>query len=203
MGKGSAVVRIAAAIAVLALFAFAPPASAADEPKPDAMVNNPPFENWSSFPVGTAVTQRETVQLNDGTKVAVDIISKLVKKSKESVVVETTMAEVGGNTSSGVAGATSTTATYPAQVKMSQVDTPAAASNTVTEGTDAVAFQGKTATAEWTNVVTRVGDEVTEEKIWTLKDIPDGIFRRTIVKKKDGEVTSSSTLELVDVKPGA
>ncbi|HZR84237.1 MAG TPA: hypothetical protein VFD92_24275 [Candidatus Binatia bacterium] len=203
MGKGSLWVRAAAAVASLALSAVAQPGFAADKPKPDEMVNNPPFQNWSGFPVGTAITQKETVKLNDGTTVAIDTTSKLVKKDKDSVVVETTMGEAGAAAQTGMAGESKTTTTFPAKVKMSQTDTPASAGTSVTEGTESIDYQGKTVTAEWTNAVIQNGDETTEEKIWTLKDIPGGIVRRTIVQKKGGQIVSSSVLELVTVKPGA
>src|SRR5262249_2923966 len=114
MGKGSLWVRAAAAAASLALSAVAQPGFAEDKPKPDEMVNNPPYENWAEFPVGTSITQKETVKLNDGTTVAIDTTSKLVKKDKESVVVETTMGEAGGAAQTGMAAGSKTTETFPA-----------------------------------------------------------------------------------------
>jgi hypothetical protein len=203
MRKGSLRVRVTAMLAPLALVISAHAASAADKPAPEEMVNNPPFENWSAFPVGTTVTQKETVKLNDGSTVAIDVSSKLVKRDKDAVVVETTMGEAGAAASTGMAGSSTTVTTFPAKVRMSQANSPAVAGTSVTEGTEAVDYKGKTVTAEWTNAVVQNGDETTEEKIWTLKDVPGGIVRRTIVKKKGGEIVSSSTLELVEVKPGA
>lgn len=203
MRKGSSWLRLAVVLAPVAWLCAAQPAASADKPKPDEMVNNPPYENWSQFPVGTSVTQKETIKLDDGSTVAIDIVSKLVSRTKEQVVVETTMGEAGAGASTGVAGDSKTTTTFPAKVKMSQTDSPASAGTSVTEGTEAVAYQGKSASAEWTDVVTQNGNETTDEKIWTLKDVPGGIVRRTLVKKKDGQVTSSSTLDLVEVKPGA
>lgn len=203
MAKGSVWIRIAAAIAPIALLVAGASARAEDKPKPDDLVNNPPYENWSSFPVGTSVSQKETIQLNDGTTVAIDIVSKLLQKTKESVVVETSMGEAGASAKTGDAAASTTTTTFPAKVKMSQVNSPADASLSVTEGTEAFSYLGKTVTAEWTSAVARNGDEVTEDKMWTLKDVPGGILRQTIVKKKGGQVVSSSTTELVTVKPGA
>ena len=203
MRKGSSWLRVAVVVAPVFLLCAAPPSQSADKPKPDEMVNNPPYENWSQFPVGTTVTQKETVKLDDGSTVAIDIVSKLVSRTKEQVVVETTMGEAGAGKSEGVAGDSKTVSTFPAKVKMSKYDTPQSAGTTVTEGTEAVAYQGKSATAEWTDVVTQNGNETSDTKEWTLKDVPGGLVRRTTVKKKDGQVTSSSTLELVEVKPGA
>ena len=193
----NALVRFIAIVAPLALI------GATDKPQPGEMVNNPPYANWSAFPAGTSVTQRETISVADGTTVAVDITSKLVSRTKDAVVVETTMGEVGGGGGTGEAAATKTVETFPSKVKMSQAQTPETAGTAVTEGTEALAYQGKSVDTEWVSVVTRSGDTVTEEKVWTLKDVPGGIVRRTIVKKKGDAVVSSSQLEIVEVKPGA
>lgn len=203
MRKGCSWLRVAVVLAPAIWMCAAGSAQSADKPKPDEMVNNPPYENWSQFPVGTTVAQKETIKLDDGSTVAIDIVSKLVSRTKEQVVVETTMGEAGAGKSDGVAGDSKTISTFPAKVKMSKYDTPQTAGTSVTEGTEAVAVQGKSASAEWTDVVTQKGNETTDIKVWTLKDVPGGIVRRTMVTKKDGQVTSSSTLELVEVKPGA
>lgn len=173
--------------------------AATEKPKPDEIVNNPPFAHWSSFTVGTSVTQKETVSLPDGSKVEQTITAKLVEKTKDKVAVETTIKGAGG----GVVESQTTTTVYPAKVKMRDVDTPAAEAGSVTEGKEEVEVKGKKAIAEWVEVTTQRGDEVAVEKIWTAQDIPGGIIKRTLTRKKGDKVISDSVLELVEFKSGS
>ena len=164
-------------------------------PKPDDMVNNPPFAHWSSFPVGTAVTQKETVTLPDGSKLEMVKTFKLLEKSKEKVVVE------GKFTQTGAAGSNQTTSvdSYPAQVKRQDVDTPASMAS-VSEGKETVDVKGKPVEAEWVEATVKSGDEVSTEKVWTAQNIPGGIIKQTLVKKKGDKIVSTSVLELVEYK---
>lgn len=167
----------------------------AADPQPDEMVNNPPYSNWSAFKPGTTVKQMETVKLPDGTKIEISKTSKLIKKNKDQVVVETTVKDSGG----GVSESQTTVATYAAKVKMSAIDTPDAVA-TVTEGKEDVDFKGKKIEAEWVEATTKAGDEVTTEKIWTARDVPGGIVKETLTKKKGDAVVSESVTELVEFK---
>ncbi len=174
--------------------------AAESRPKPEEMVNNPPFAHWSSFPKGTTVTQREVVTLADGAKIQHDITFKLLQKSKEKVVIETTVNVTGTGAGTNVVDKQTTVTTYPAKVKMSAVDTPRTAMESITEGTEQVDVKGKKVDAEWVEAVTKSGDETTIDKVWTARDIPGGIIKRTITRKKGDSVTSSSTLEMVEFK---
>lgn len=194
--------RIAVAIAPFVLVA-AGLAAAADKPKADEMVNNPPYANWSAFPVGTSVTQHETVKLDDGSTVAVAITSKLLERTKEKVVVETTMGDAGAAAGAAAVGGSTTVTTFPAMVKMSAAQTPETQMKSVTEGTEAIEWKGKKYDTEWVEAVTQNGDETTTQKVWTVKDLPGGLLRQTIVKKKGGKVVSESELSLVEVKAGS
>jgi len=173
--------------------------AATEKPKPDEMVNNPPFAHWSGFKVGTSVTQKETVSLPDGSKVEQTITAKLVEKATDKIVIETTMRDVG----SDVVESEKTTVTYPAKVKMRNVNTPAAEVGSLTEGKEEVEVKGKKVTAEWVEVTTQRGDWVTVEKIWTVQDIPGGIIKRTLTRKRGDKVISDSVLELVEFKSGS
>jgi hypothetical protein len=183
--------------ALLAVFVVPAAVLAAEsQPKPDDIVNNPPFAHWSAFAVGTSVTQQETVNLSDGTKLQESITSKLVEKTKDKVVVETSTKDK----SSGAAEETKTVTTFPAKVKMSQVNTPDSAMTSVTEGKETVDVKGKKVDAEWVEAVIKSGDEVTTEKVWTARDIPGGIVKRTLTRKQGDKVVSDSVLELVEFK---
>jgi hypothetical protein len=195
-------VRIAATVAPL-LWLHAAAVCAADKPKPDDMVNDPPFASWSRFPVGTSVTQQETVKLDDGSTVAVSITSKLLEKTKDKVVVETSMGDAGAGAGAALVGGSTTTTTYPAMVKMSAAQTPDVAMKSVTQGTEAIEWKGKTYTTEWVEAVSQNGDETTTEKMWTVDDVPGGMLKETIVKKKGDKVVSDSQLNVVDFKSGS
>jgi hypothetical protein len=190
------------AVLLLAMLLAVPGTIGAAEPKPkaDDMVNNPPYAHWSAFKPGTSVTQKEVVSLPNGTKLEQTITATLVSREKDKVVVETTMSGAGVAGQAGVAESTKTIATYPAKVKMSQVDTPAEASVAVTEGVEEVDVKGKKVSAEWVQAVTQNGDVVTTEKVWTGRDIPGGIIKRTITRKKGDAIVSDSVLELVQYK---
>ena len=87
-----------AVVLLFAVLSFVIPSAlnaAEPKPKPDEMVNNPPYAHWSAFKPGTRVTQREVVTLPNGDKIQQVITSKLVKREKDKVVVETTMTESG------------------------------------------------------------------------------------------------------------
>jgi len=192
-----------AVLLLLAILLAAPAAARAAEPKPQVgdLVNNPPYAHWSAFKPGTSVTQREVVTLANGTTLEQVITTKLLKREKNQVAIETTMTEgaaSGANT--GMAESTKTVTTFPAQVKMSQVDTPADAATSVTEGVEEVDVKGKKVSAEWVQAVTHHGDEVVTEKVWTARDIPGGIIKRTVTRKQGDTVASDSVLELVGYK---
>lgn len=171
------------------------------KPKPEEMVNNPPYTQWSEFKPGTSVTQREVVTLPSGSKIEQIITTKLVSRDQHRAVIETTMSEsAAGGRRSGVAESARTITTFPAKVKMSEVDTPADASSSLTEGVEDVDVKGKQVKTEWTELVTHNGDEVITEKEWTARDIPGGLIKRTVTHKKGDTVVSDSVLELVNFK---
>lgn len=164
-------------------------------PKPDDMVNNPPYANWSAFPVGTSVTTREVVTLKDGSTVTQTLTSKLVEKTKTNVLVETTVADAGG----GISDTSKSVTAFPAKVKLSDVQTPSSGVTSVTEGKDEITFKGKKIDAEWVEATTTNGDEVSVQKIWTARDVPGGIVKQTLTHKQGGKVQSDSVLELVEL----
>jgi hypothetical protein len=187
------VVLVAAALTFgLAVSADAQPA----KPKPDDMVNNPPYAHWSALKPGATVTQREVVSLPDGRKLELVITHKLVQKNRQRAVVETTVKE----NIPGMVESSRTVTSYPAQVKMSEAGT---ADVSVSEGKEEVTVKGKKVAAEWVEAVTRYGDEVWTEKMWTARDIPGGIIKRTLTRKRGDAVLSESVLEIVDFKSGS
>lgn len=173
-----------------------PMAAWAADPKPDEMVNNPPFANWSAFAAGTSITQKETVTLGDGSKVELTKTLKLLSKTKDQVVVESMVKQAGG----GAVESQTTATAYPAKVKMSDVDTPGDQTASVTEGKETVDYKGKKIEVEWVEATTKVGDGVVTEKIWTAKDVPGGIVKQTVTEKRGGKVFSDSLVEIVESK---
>ncbi|HYB41295.1 MAG TPA: hypothetical protein VEL75_05960, partial [Candidatus Methylomirabilis sp.] len=82
---------VGVAIAVLGLAGWA--TAQEPRPKPDEMVNSPPFQHWASFKVGAKVTQKQVVTLPDGAKAEQVIVQKLLENSPKRVVVETVVTE--------------------------------------------------------------------------------------------------------------
>ena len=168
-------------------------------PGPDEMIDNPPFANWAQFKPGTIVMQKEVVSMPDGRKLVQLITYKLMQKNKERVVVESTVKdEIAGATESN-----RTVNTYPAKVKMRDVSPETGSDASVTEGKEEMTVKGRKLAVEWVEVVTRSGDDVWTEKMWTAREIPDGIVKRTVVHKRGDKLVSESVLEMTDFKPGS
>jgi hypothetical protein len=183
-----------------AVLGIAGAAIAADEapPKPDDMVNTPPFHHWGAFDVGTRVTQKQVVSLPDGRKVEEVIVHRLLKNDPKHVVVETVVTD----NSKDVGETTRTVTTYSPTIRMSEVSMTSP-DTTLTEGKEDMTVKGKKIETEWTATETRNGDDVWKEKTWTARDIPGGIIRETLVHEQGGKVVSDSVLELVDFKLGS
>ena len=169
------------------------------KPGPGDTVDNPPFANWAQFKPGTTVTQKEVVSLPDGRKLEQVITYKLLQKSDARVVVESTVKDK----IAGMGESTRTVNTYPAKVKLSEVSTAVGPDASVTEGKEEMTVKGRKVAVEWVEAVTRSGDEVWTEKMWTARDIPGGILKQTVVHKRGDTVVSESVLEMVDFKPGS
>ena len=188
------------AITILALFGAA--SAYADAPKVGDMVNNPPFVHWSQFPVGTAVTTREVVTLADGGAEEVVATAKLIAKAKDHVTVETVVTGGEVEKKSGAVEQTKTVTDFPAQVKFEKTQGPDTAGYSVTEGKEVVDVKGKEVATEWIEATATNGDETIVEKTWAAQDVPGGIVKQTITKKKAGKVVTQSTLDVVAVQPG-
>ena len=167
-------------------------------PKPDEMVNTPPFQHWGSFKVGTRVTQKQVVTLPDGRKVEQVIVQKLLQKNPKRVVVETVVTD----NSKDIAETTRTVTTYSPMIRMDEVAVTSPDAS-LTEGKEEVLVKGKKMAAEWVEAVTKSGDDVWKEKTWTAQNMPGGIIRQTLVHERGGKVVSESVLEVVDFKLGS
>src|SRR5262245_29399453 len=168
-------------------------------PGPDEMVDNPPFANWAQFKPGTIVMQKEVVSLPDGRKLEQLITYKLVQKNKEHVVVESKVKDKAG----GATERHRRLHTYPARVKMGDVRTETGPDVSVTEGKEEMTVKGRKLAVEWVEAVTRSGDDVWTEKMWTAREIPGGIVKQTVVHKRGDKLVTESVLEMIDFKPGS
>ncbi|HME71522.1 MAG TPA: hypothetical protein VKM54_16875 [Myxococcota bacterium] len=176
------------------------PSKAAAAPKPGDMVNNPAYTHWAHFPVGTTIQQKEAVTLADGTVVESFITSKLVSKSKKKLTVETVAVAADATKRSGAADETKTLATFPAKVKYEDVHALDSGGYSVTVGKEVVDVKGKMVEAEWVEATSTNSDGSVTEKDWYAVDVPGGLVKQTVTKKKGSQVASQSTLEVVDVK---
>src|SRR5262249_24282000 len=143
------------------VLAIAGAAIAADEalPKPDDLVNTPPFQHWGAFKVGTRVTQKQVVSLPDGRKLEQLIVQRLLKNDPQHVVVETVVTDNGRD----VAETTRSVTTYSPTIRMSEVGVTSP-DTTLTEGKAELTVKGRKTEAEWTATETRDGDDVWKEK---------------------------------------
>ena len=169
------------------------------KPGPNEMVDNPPFANWAQFKPGTTVMQKEIVSMPDGSKIEQMITHKLVQKNKERVVVETIVKDK----MAGTEESTRETKVYPAKVKMSEVNTESGPDVAVTEGKEEMTLKGKKLAVEWVEAVTKSGDDVWTEKMWTAKEIPGGVVKQTLLHKRGDKVLTESVLEMIEFKPGS
>ena len=167
-------------------------------PGPDEMIDNPPFANWAQFKPGTIVTQKEVVSMADGRKLEQLITYKLVQKNKQRVVVESTIKDTMASTTES----TRTVNTYPARVKMRDLSETGSDAS-VTEGKEEMTVKGKKLAVEWVEAVTKSGDDVWTEKMWTAREIPGGIVKQTVVHKRGDKLVTDSVLEMIDFKPGS
>jgi len=192
--------RHVVAVAGTLIVGFACSAGAqSGKPGPNEMVDNPPFANWAQFKPGTTVIQKEIVSMPDGSKIEQMITHKLVQKNKERVVVETIVKDK----MAGTEESTRETKVYPAKVKMSEVNTESGPDVAVTEGKEEMTLKGKKLAVEWVEAVTKSGDDVWTEKMWTAREIPGGIVKQTLVHKRGDKVLTESVLEMIDFKLGS
>ena len=89
---------------------------------------------------------------------------------------------------------------FPAMVKMGAVDTPDDKMASITEGKETVDLKGKQVETEWVEATSNQGGETVAEKVWTAKDVPGGIVKQTLTKKKGDAVVSDSLMVVVDIK---
>ncbi len=182
---------LAVVVSLAAAVAFA------EGPKPGDLVNNPPYAHWAQFAVGTSVTVKEVVTLADGGVAEAVVTSTLVAKDKDKLTVETVAVAGAGASHGGAAEETKTVTDYPAKVKFERAHSPAGVGYSVTEGKEVVDVKGKALETEWVEATSSNGDETVVEKIWTAKDVPGGIVKQTVTRKKGGKVASQSTLAVV------
>jgi len=185
-------------LVVTAAFALIPSAWA-DKPKPGDMVDNPPYVHWSQFAVGTSVKTKEVVTLANGSVEEVVTTAKLVAKAKDHVTVETVVTGGEAAKQTDALEQTKTVTDFPAKVKFERTHTPPEAGYSVTEGKEVVEVKGKMVETEWVEATATNGDETVVEKVWTAQDVPGGIVKQTITKKKGDKVKSQSALDLVEI----
>lgn len=137
--------------------------------------------------------------LADGSVEKVVATSKLLSKDKDHLMVETVVAGADATKGAGAAEETRTVTDFPAKVKFERTHTPPSAGYSVTEGKEVLDVNGKQAEAEWVEATSTNGDETVVEKVWTVQDVPGGIVKQTVVKKKAGKIVSQSSQSLVKV----
>lgn len=169
--------------------------AAGSAPKPGEMVHNPPYSHWVQFKVGASVTVKDRVTLSDGTVAESTVTSTLLSKSKDSAKVETVSSTVVRDQGATATEKATVVSEHPPLVKYEATQSAPGAGYTVTTGTEILEVNGKKLDAEWVEARSTDGDENMVEKIWTVREIPGGLVKRTMTKKrKMGTVTTETSL---------
>ena len=184
------------AVGALSALAQTPPASPAPSLAPQELVNNPAFSHWAGFKRGTTVFQKQTVILSDGRTIEHDITVRLAEKTRDKVVIETTLAP----TMDSMVSSTRTFTTFPAKVRLERAHTPRASLDAFTEGEELMTVAGRNVNAHWVEAISRAGDETSTRKVWSAREVPGGVVKETIVRKKGDQVLSDSILQIVRIK---
>jgi hypothetical protein len=171
-----------------------------ESPKPGDLITNPTFALWANFAVGTSVTQKEAVTLADGTIIESQMTARLVSKHPDKLTVEMTLVPLDAARRAGVVDETKTLTTYPSKVKFEDFQTPESSGYSVTTGKETLDLNGKRIDTEWVEASSTNSDGSVTERDWYATDIPGGLVKQTVTKKKGAELTSQSMLELVVVK---
>ncbi|MGO8968140.1 MAG: hypothetical protein ACLQDQ_01025 [Myxococcaceae bacterium] len=159
-------------------------------------MNNPPFAHWAQFKPGASVSLKEVTTLPDGSVGVSNITSKLLSKTKKSVRVETVVSTSGNGPFAAATETTRTVTEFPATVQYEDAQSLDTTTYSINEGKEVVAVKGKQFDTEWVESSEKIGDEVTVEKLWTVQEVPGGIVRRTVTRKKRDE-TVTALMELV------
>ena len=183
-------------VGAMSALAQTPRAPSAPSPASQELVNNPAFAHWAGFKRGTTILQKQTVLLSDGRKIEHDITVRLAEKTRDKVVIETTMAP----TMDSMVSSTRTFTTFPAKVRLERAQTPRSSLDAFTEGEELMAVAGRNVNAHWVEAVSRAGDETSTRKVWSAREIPGGVVKETIVRKKGDQVLSDSILQIVSIK---
>ncbi len=167
-------------------------ATPTEHPKVGDVVNNPPFAHWAQFKPGASVSLKEVTTLPDGSVGVSTITSKLLSKSKKSVKVETVVSTSGNGPFAASSETTRTVTEFPAKVHYEDAQT-LDPTYSVSEGKEVLAVKGKQFDTEWVESSAKNGEELTVEKLWTVQEVPGGIVKRTVTRKKRDETVTALT----------
>ena len=179
------------ALAVVIALAAAPVLSVAAE-----KMDNPEFKAWSQQKAGTIVTYKATNDFG-GMKSETTITNKLIEVGAEKAVVETsTVTTVAGMEIKGPATKRDVlkSVDVPAGKKPDNIGKP---EGTFEEGTEDVKVGGTTYKTKWYKFKTEKPVKA-QGQIWTSDEVPGQLVK--MVTKLEGQVTGSTTMELVEVK---
>jgi len=157
-----------------------------------AKIDNPEYQSWSKFGVGSMVEY--TVQSEAaGTKTESTMTVTMVEKTDDKIVLETkTKMVVAGNEM-----------TMPAQkrdvpAKVDQPEQQAQDGPKPEEGKEDVEAAGKTLSCKTTTTVTESNGMKTTAKIWQCDDVPGGMVKMTA--KTEGSVSSQTEQNLTKME---
>ncbi|RPI73074.1 MAG: hypothetical protein EHM45_21290 [Desulfobacteraceae bacterium] len=155
-------------------------------------IDNPMYQSWSKFKVGSSATYK-MVSKAAGTTTDMEITYKLLELSPQKAVIELkTVMFVSGQKIDTPA----TKMDYPAQVD--KAGSGGAAPKEMGKGEDSIEVKGAKLTAKWIKTETNVSGSKTTSTVWSNDTIPGRTVKSVSVTQ--GSTPSESTMILSDYK---
>jgi membrane-bound inhibitor of C-type lysozyme len=181
--------KAAAVFAALICFAIVASARADDD-----MIDNPAYQSWAKYKVGTWVEyQTDSEAMGSKNTIITTQTLKSLTPDAATVVIQSSMT-VSGNKMD-----------MPPQTQeiTSKIKRPPAAAATsnapqIEKGTEDVKVGDKTYACKWTQVTTEQNGMKTVAKTWSCDDVPGSIVR--IESSTTGSMTATNKMALVECK---
>ncbi|HEY6419237.1 MAG TPA: hypothetical protein VIX59_09555 [Candidatus Binataceae bacterium] len=174
------------------------------------IVDNPAYKNWAAFKVGTSITLSHNVNMglegwamHDPTGEPpgpreIRQTYELVDLNPDKAVVTETTTEIGDNSEAELS---TVKITYPAKVRSANFEvTPKDKLEGFAEGDEEVDLLGKKVKAHWVDTKMKIGDKISESKVWMSDDVPGGVIKEVVTKRQGNKKLMESTTTTLEIK---
>jgi hypothetical protein len=178
--------KSAALFAALMCFAFVAIVHADDD-----MIDNPAYQSWAKFKVGTWVEyQTDSEAMGNKNTIITTQTLKTLTPDTATIVIQSSMT-VGGKKMD------MPPQTQEITSKIKRPPAPPAAGDApkTEQGTEDVQVDGKTYSCKWTEVTSEQNGMKTTSKTWSSDDVPGSIVK--IQSSTTGSMTATNTMALV------